>query len=138
MNHKDIFLLIGSNSGDRLNQLKKASDFIRKEIGTPIVKSKIYETAPWGKTNQPHFLNQAIKIESALSPNELIIEVQRIEQKLGRTRIERWGERSIDIDIIYYEDKIIDNLDLIVPHPHLTERRFVLIPLTEISPDFIH
>src|SRR6478609_3030678 len=109
MIHKNIFLLIGSNSGDRLSQLKLANEFIRKEIGDILAKSKIYETAPWGKTDQPHFLNQAIKIKTPLSPDELLAKIQSIEQKLGRTRIEKWGQRSIDIDIIYYEDEIIDS-----------------------------
>jgi len=138
MNHKDIFLLIGGNSGDRLGQLKIASELITKEIGATVAKSKIYETAPWGKEDQPHFLNQAIKIETPFSPSELLIKVQGIEQKLGRTRVEKWGERLIDIDIIYFGNKIIDKSDLVIPHPHLTERKFVLIPLTEISPEFVH
>lgn len=130
--------MIGSNSGDRLSQLKMANELIGKEIGTTIAKSKIYETAPWGKADQPHFLNQLIKIETLLSPNELLVKVQSIEQKLGRARVEKWGERSIDIDIIYFEDKIIDSSNLVVPHPHLTERKFVLIPLNEVSPEFVH
>lgn len=130
--------MIGSNSGDRLGQLNQAHEFIAKEIGSAVAKSKIYETAPWGKTDQPHFLNQALRIETPFSPHELLFKVQSIEQKLGRTRMEKWGERLIDIDIIYFEDKIIDSSNLAIPHPHLTERKFVLIPLTEISPEFIH
>jgi len=138
MVHKNIFLLLGSNSGDRSDQLKMAIDLIENEIGKIIIKSKIYETIPWGKVDQPLFLNQALKIESPLSPNELLINAQSIEQKLGRTRLEKWGERLIDIDIIYYRDKIIDSSNLVIPHPHLTERKFVLVPLTEISPEFAH
>jgi len=138
MIHKNIFLLLGSNSGDRSDQLKMAIDLIENEIGKIFAKSKIYETAPWGKVHQPIFLNQALKIESPLSPDELLINAQSIEQKLGRTRLEKWGERLIDIDIIYYGDKIIDSSNLVIPHPHLTERKFVLVPLTEISPEFTH
>ena len=130
--------MLGSNSGDRSGQLRMAIDFIEKEIGNIIVKSKIYETAPWGKVDQPTFLNQALKIESPFSPDELLVKVQSIEQLQGRIRLEKWGERTIDIDIIYYGDKIIDSSFLVIPHPHLTERRFVLMPLTEISPDHIH
>jgi 2-amino-4-hydroxy-6-hydroxymethyldihydropteridine diphosphokinase len=115
-----------------------AREFIGKEIGNLIAKSKIYETAPWGKTTQPHFLNQALEIESLLSPKELLVKVKSIEQALGRTRLEKWGERSIDIDIIYFGDKVIDSSDLVIPHLHLTERKFVLVPLAEISPEFIH
>jgi len=130
--------LLGSNSGDRSGQLRIAIDVIEKEIGHTIAKSKIYETAPWGKVDQPHFLNQIVKIESPLLPDELLVKVQLIERKLGRTRVEKWGERSIDIDIIYFGDKIVDSSELVIPHPHIAERRFVLVPLAEISPEFIH
>jgi 2-amino-4-hydroxy-6-hydroxymethyldihydropteridine diphosphokinase len=138
MIHQNIFLLLGSNSGERLWQLKLANELIEKEIGSIVAKSKIYETAPWGKADQPPFLNQAIKIETPFSPEKLLVKVQSIEQELGRTRVEKWGERSIDIDIIYFGNKIIDSSNLIIPHQHLTERKFVLIPLTEVSPEFIH
>lgn len=130
--------MIGSNSGDRLSQLKMAGELIGKEIGSTFVKSTIYETAPWGKTDQPHFLNQLIKTETRLSPDELLVKIQYIEQILGRTRVEKWGERSIDIDIIYFGDKIINTSALVIPHPHLTKRKFVLIPLSEVGPEFIH
>ncbi len=138
MLYRNIFLLLGSNSGDRSGQLGMAIEFIGKEIGSTVARSKIYETAPWGKTDQPNFLNQAIEIESQLSPKELLVKIQLIEQTLGRKRLEKWGERSIDIDIIYFGDTIIDRSDLIIPHLHLTERKFVLIPLVEISAEFIH
>ena len=138
MIHKNIFLLLGSNSGDRSRQLRMAIEFIVKEVGNSIAESKIYETAPWGKMDQPHFLNQAIEIESPLSPKDVLVKVQSIEQRLGRTRLEKWGERSIDIDIIYFGDTIIDTPDLVIPHLHIAERKFVLIPLVEISPEFIH
>jgi len=138
MIHKNIFILLGSNSGDRSGELRMAIDFIKKEIGKIIAQSKIYETAPWGKVDQPHFLNQALKIESSFSPDELLDNLQSIEQALGRTRVEKWGERSMDIDILYYGDKIIDSSTLVIPHLHLAERKFVLVPLTEISPEFLH
>jgi len=138
MLHKNIFLLLGSNSGDRFGQLRMAVEFIEKEIGSIITKSKVYETAPWGKADQPHFLNQIIKIDSPLLPDELLVKVQLIERRLGRTRLEKWGERSIDIDIIYFGDKMVDSSKLIIPHTHIAERRFVLVPLAEISPEFIH
>jgi 2-amino-4-hydroxy-6-hydroxymethyldihydropteridine diphosphokinase len=138
MLHRNIFLLLGSNSGDRAGQLKLANEFVEREMGTIVARSAIYETAPWGKTNQPHFLNQALQIESPLSPGELLLKVQLIESTLGRTRLEKWGERSIDIDIIYFGDKIIRAPDLVIPHPHLAERKFVLVPLAEIRPEFTH
>jgi len=138
MLHQNIFLLLGSNSGNRAGQLKGAIDFIEKEVGNIIAKSKIYETAPWGKLDQANFLNQAIRIESPLSPHELLVKIQSIEQRLGRTRLEKWAERLIDIDIIYFGDKTIDHPDLAIPHPHLAERKFVLVPLAEISGEFVH
>ena len=138
MHQRNIFLLLGSNSGDRPGQLRQALQYIESETGNIIARSKTYETAPWGKTDQPDFLNQAIHIESLLSPVELLFKVQGIEHLLGRTRQEKWGERSMDIDILYFSDMIIDIQGLHIPHPHLAERRFALVPLTEISPDFIH
>jgi len=138
MNQRNIFLLLGSNVGDRPGQLGMAINLIEKEIGDVTAKSKIYQTAPWGKLDQPYFLNQALQIESRLSPTELLFKVQSIEGTLGRTRIEKWGERIIDIDIIYFGNKLIVMPDLVIPHSHMAERKFVLIPLTEINPDFIH
>ncbi len=138
MYNRNIFLLLGSNIGDRSAQLELAIKLIEKDIGDVTLKSKIYETAPWGKSDQPHFLNQALQIESQLSPNELLFKVQSIEHNLGRTRIEKWAERIIDIDIIYFGNELINTTDLVIPHPHLAERKFALIPLVEISPEFIH
>lgn len=138
MIHKNISLLLGSNSGDRSSQLKLAIDLIQQHIGEIIAKSKVYETAPWGKPDQPLFLNQAIQIESLYSPKELLDKVQFIEYTLGRSRVEKWGERSIDIDIIYFGNVVINEPVLVIPHPHLAERKFALIPLTEINPEFVH
>jgi 2-amino-4-hydroxy-6-hydroxymethyldihydropteridine diphosphokinase len=138
MTHKNIFLLLGSNSGDRLNQLSLAKNLIQHGAGKIVATSKIYETAPWGKRDQPHFLNQAVQLEASYSPEELLEKVQLIEKRLGRTRAEKWGERSIDIDIIYYANEIINRSTLIIPHPHISERKFVLVPLTEIKPGFVH
>jgi 2-amino-4-hydroxy-6-hydroxymethyldihydropteridine diphosphokinase len=138
MLQRDIFLLLGSNSGDRSGQLKLAIEFIENEIGRLLARSKVYETAPWGKADQPDFLNQALHVESLLSPIELLFKVQGIERALGRERKEKWGERSIDIDILYFDDMTIDIRGLVIPHPHLAERRFVLVPLAEISPEFVH
>ncbi len=138
MLRRNIFVLLGSNSDDRPGQLRQAVESIESETGSIIARSKVYETAPWGKTDQPDFLNQALQIESRLSPVELLFKVQGIEHSLGRTRQEKWGERSMDIDIIYFGDLIIDIPGLNIPHLHLAERRFVLVPLTEISPEFVH
>ncbi len=138
MLHRNIFLLLGSNAGDRSGQLSLAEESIEREAGSIIARSKTYETAPWGKADQPNFLNKALHLESLLSPIELLFTIQGIENSLGRTRQEKWGARSMDIDIIYFDDMIIHITGLVVPHPHLSERRFVLVPLAEISPEFVH
>ena len=138
MLQRNIFLLLGSNSGDRPGHLRQTIEFIENEIGHLLARSKIYETAPWGKADQPDFLNQVLQVESPLSPIELLLKAQSIERASGRTRQEKWGERSMDIDILYFADKTIDIPGLVIPHPHLAARRFVLVPLVEISSDFIH
>jgi 2-amino-4-hydroxy-6-hydroxymethyldihydropteridine diphosphokinase len=138
MIHRNIFLLLGSNSGDRLGYLRQAIALVEQEIGERITSSKVYETAPWGKTDQPNFLNQVIEIESQLSPDDLLVKVQSIEGRLGRVRAEKWSERAIDVDILYFGDKIIESSYLVIPHPHLAERKFVLVPLVEISSEFVH
>jgi len=136
---KDAYLLLGTNLGDRMQNLTTAIAFIAKEIGHVFAKSSVYETAAWGKTDQPGFLNQAIAVKSDLAPMQLLKVLLAIEQKMGRVRLERWGERLIDIDIIFYEDIIVqDNDDLHLPHPEMHKRRFVLAPLNEIAADFIH
>src|SRR5258708_3134027 len=138
MDHQNIFLLIGSNIGDRIRQIQSGIQLIEKEIGTIKSRSKVYETAPWGKTDQPNFLNQAFLVASPLSPNELLLKIKSIEHAQGRTRVEKWGERTIDIDIIYFGNETINKSDLVIPHPHLAERKFFLFPLTQIIPEFIH
>ena len=138
MTETTIFLLLGSNLGDRFKNLMTAWDGIAREIGTVIATSAVYETEPWGKTNQPGFLNQAIQLESRWSPAELLEKILGLEKKMGRVRGEKWGERIIDIDIIYFGDQCIDTGELVIPHPRLSERRFVLVPLVEISPEFVH
>ncbi len=135
---KDIFLLLGSNLGDRLSNLQLCLEFIKENAGPILKLSSVYETAAWGKTDQPDFLNQAVQIETALQPNELLSACLNIEKKIGRQRKEKWRERLIDIDIIYFNDKTINSNELVIPHPRMAERRFVLVPLTEISPDFVH
>jgi 2-amino-4-hydroxy-6-hydroxymethyldihydropteridine diphosphokinase len=134
----NIFLLLGSNLGDRQQHLDAAIAAVAREAGPVVAKSAVYETAPWGKIDQPQFLNQAIEIHSDFSAHELLHKILEIEQTLGRKRAEKWGERLIDIDLIYFDQAVISDQALTVPHPHLQERRFVLVPLTEISPQFVH
>jgi 2-amino-4-hydroxy-6-hydroxymethyldihydropteridine diphosphokinase len=138
MSFQNIFLSLGSNLGDRLSNLSLCVNLIGTELGPVINLSTIYETEPWGKSNQPNYLNQAIQIETYLEPSELLSACQHIEREMGRQRDEKWGARLIDIDIIYFGDKILTSDRLIVPHPRIAERKFVLAPLNEISPAFLH
>ena len=135
---ENIFLLLGSNLGNRHNYLLEAINLIQINIGPIINKSSIYETAAWGKNDQPDFLNQAIYLQSDLTPGELLKQVLRIEGLLERKRKEFWGARTMDIDILFYGNQLIDEPNLSIPHKLLHERRFVLMPLNEIAPDFEH
>ncbi|WP_031528538.1 2-amino-4-hydroxy-6-hydroxymethyldihydropteridine diphosphokinase [Dyadobacter crusticola] len=131
-----IFLLLGSNLGDRAAILKQAREMIA-EIAPIISESSIYETEPWGITDQPAFLNQVIEVRSAEEPELLLTHLLQIEQELGRVRKVRWGARLIDIDMLYYGDTILENTTLTLPHPRIKERRFTLVPLSEIAADFL-
>jgi 2-amino-4-hydroxy-6-hydroxymethyldihydropteridine diphosphokinase len=133
-----VILLLGSNLGNRKGTLKKASGLIQKRIGAVLLQSSYYESEPWGKTDQPDFLNQALVVETKLSPQATLTAALSIERELGRIRSEKWGSRTIDVDVLYVEDQIINSDSLIVPHPGIAQRRFVLEPLAEIVPHFIH
>lgn len=135
---KNVFLLLGSNLGDRLQVVQAATKLIREGVGEIRAASSIYETAPWGVLDQPVFLNQVLSVETSLVPEEVLRVILNIEQELGRVRHERWGARVIDIDMLYFEDIVLDSARLTLPHPRLHERRFTLVPLNEIAPDFIH
>jgi len=134
----DVFLLLGSNLGDRKAYLQKAIDLIETELGAVLKKSSVYETGAWGKTDQPNYLNQVVQIHTQLSARQLLEKVLQIESNMGRVREERWGARIIDIDILFYGQDIINEPGLIVPHPELHNRRFTLEPLNEIGPDLQH
>lgn len=133
-----IFLLLGSNLGDRENYIRQARDLINQQIGFVELCSSLYETAAWGKTNQPNFLNQVIRLRSGMTALKLLKSIWSIEDDLNRTREERWGARTIDIDILFYGSEIINLPELIIPHKLLQERRFVLMPLDEIASDMNH
>lgn len=136
---RKAYLLLGSNLGNREEYLNKAIEAIAEKVGSISSTSSVYETEAWGKTDQPGFLNLAIAIETLLAPLELLENVLLIEKELGRTRHEKWGARMIDIDIIFYEEYIVnDENKLIIPHPEMQNRKFVLEPLAEIAPDLIH
>ncbi len=135
------FILLGSNMGNREELLSEAISLIELRCGKLILKSSLYESEPWGFETEHLFLNQAIAIESVLSPHDLLKELLTIEAELGRKRKENhigYESRPIDLDIIYYDDIINNDEDLILPHPRLHQRRFVLAPLCEIASDFVH
>ncbi len=132
------FLLLGSNEGDRKAYIEKACHSIEAGAGKIIAISSLYQTAAWGKEDQPAFLNQVIIIDTDMSPEDLLKTILAIESKFGRSRLEKWGSRTLDMDILFYGDQIISTKDLIVPHPAIAQRRFTLIPLAELAPDFVH
>jgi len=131
-------LHLGSNTGNPEHNIEMAEVMIAIRIGMILQKSNIYYTEPWGNKNQNYFLNLALKVSTNKSPEEILQAISIIENKMGRERIEKWGPRLIDIDIIFYGDAIIKNDCLEIPHPALSNRNFVLVPLMDICPDFIH
>lgn len=133
------YLLLGSNLGEREQYLADALKLISTRIGNIFAESGIYETEAWGKTDQPGFLNIAVGVETELSALQLLESALEIEALLGRIRHEKWGARLIDIDIIFYNDEIVDLGDqLQIPHLEMQNRKFVLEPLVEIAPDLQH
>jgi len=133
-----IFLGLGSNEGNSWLFLHQARSLIASEVGCIVRASTIYHTAAWGVKNQNDYLNQVIEIRTQLPPLELLEKILNIEQRLGRKRLIRWGSRTIDIDLLYYGHLCLDTPKLTLPHPHIPERRFVLVPMVEIAPDFVH
>jgi len=136
MNHL-IYLALGTNLGDRSANLHAALAALSSDVKV-IAESKVYETPPWGVENQPAFLNMAVKCETTLEPESLLKRIKQLEVRLGREQTFHWGPRLIDLDILFYDDLILKTESLTIPHPHLHERAFVLVPLAEIAPDFIH
>lgn len=130
-------LLLGSNLDNPLEQLSKAIMLIEELVDT-CTPSSIYKTAAWGNTEQNDFYNQGLLIETDIEPNDLMKKLIEIEVKMGRTRLNKWEPRIIDIDIIAIEDNIIKTDNLEVPHPHMQNRMFVLIPMNELAPNWIH
>lgn len=133
-----IYLLLGANLGDRVATLRRAVDLIAERVGPTFSQSNLYETAPWGLTDQPTYLNQVVCVETDLEPEKVLSQTQTIEQELGRVRSKKWGARIIDIDVLYYDQRILQTATLTIPHPYLHLRRFTLVPLVEIAPDFVH
>ena len=133
-----VYLLIGGNMGDRMANLAEATHLINQEIGPIQLTSSIYETAAWGNTNQPDFLNQALMLHTSLDAEKVMHQLLNIEIGMGRKRDIPMGPRTIDLDIMYFNDLVIDNELITIPHPKIAERRFVLMPLAEIAPQFLH
>ena len=136
MEHK-IYIALGTNLGDRELHLREAVQALAPKIQV-LAQSLIYETAPWGFREQPDFLNQVIAAQTNLSPHELLAYLKDIEIRLGRRPTFRNGPRTVDLDILFYDDLVIDEHHLIIPHPRLEQRAFVLVPLMDIAPDFQH
>jgi len=135
----EVFLGVGTNLGDREKNLSDVTAIIERSIGDILLASSIYETEPWGFEAKDEFLNMVLKVSTGLGPSELLSRILGIEISMGRLRGEKqYSSRIIDIDILLYGDRIIDEEDLCIPHPHLHERKFVLVPLCEIAPGLIH
>ncbi|MDB5142562.1 MAG: folK [Mucilaginibacter sp.] len=134
----DVFLLLGSNLGDRQAYLQQAMEHIEADVAPILKRSSIYETQSWGKTDAPNYLNQVIQLNTELPAQIILQKILHVENVLGRKREEKWGSRIIDIDILFYGTDIIEGLGLNVPHPELHHRMFTLAPLSEIAPDLIH
>ena len=135
---KRVYIGLGSNCGFKQENLAVARNKVTELEGTGISKSSsLYLTAPWGRTEQEDFINQVIEIETALEPLALLQGLQEIEIKMGRQRKEKWGPRIIDLDILLFGEEIIALQELVIPHPHLYARLFVLIPLQEIAPQLV-
>ncbi len=133
-----VYLQLGSNMGDRQQHLADATESISSHLGEITIRSKIYESTPWRVDGQHNYLNQVIIVKTLLSAEDTLLIILQIENDLGRVRIEKWGERLIDIDIIFFNDEIYESAHLCIPHKHMHERNFVLVPLNEIASNFVH
>ena len=132
------YLLLGSNLSDRATLLQGAREYLTATAGEIVAASQLYETAAWGREDQPAYLNQALAVQTGLSAADLLAVCLATEQQAGRERLERWGSRTLDVDILFFGNKVIDTPRLTVPHPRLAERRFVLVPLAEIADMLVH
>ena len=131
------YLALGTNLGNRLLNLKTAREALSERVRL-VASSPVYETPPWGILDQPAFLNQVVQVETELSPSDLLRYLKRLEMHMGRVPAERYGPRLIDIDILFYDQRMVEMRTLRIPHPHLAERAFVLVPLADLAPDLRH
>lgn len=134
------YLLLGSNLGDKKNNLLKAIDFINGHVAPVTGVSSMYQTAPWGFSSEQDFLNQALEIKASVSPEELLARLLEMELRFGRVREPGAGyqARTLDADILFYSDLVISGETLVLPHPRMHLRRFALMPMCELAPDFLH
>ena len=137
MDEHTVYLALGSNVGNRAANLKAAIAALPPQMEVK-AKSRVYETPPWGYTNQEKFLNQVVMVQTYLAPEPLLKHLKRLEVALGRVPTFQYGPRLIDLDILLYDDLVIDSAALKIPHPHMHERGFVLLPLMDIAPDLMH
>ena len=135
---KEVILIIGGNMGDRTGFLTEAKSKLKHNLGEIKKMSSMYETQAWGDKSNGDYLNQVLILQTEYEPEEVLEIALKVEKELGRERDVKWGNRTMDIDILYFGEKIINKPNLILPHPYIAERRFVLVPLDEILPDFIH
>lgn len=137
-NNQLVFIALGTNQGDKSENLDTAIDKIIEQTGPVLAMSKLYETDAWGLEDQEHFYNLVIAVDTDLTPQALLQKLLDIEKEMGRERIQKWGPRIIDLDILFYKNQIIDTPNLTIPHPDLQNRNFVLIPLLDICPFMNH
>ena len=133
-----VYLGLGTNLGDRLANLEQSICRIAAQVGPILSQSRVYQTKAWGVVDQPDFLNQVIKVRTQLSPEVTLTTILAIETAMGRIRTRKWYTRLIDIDLLFYNALIIETPTLVVPHPYIQDRNFVLAPLVELAPDFVH
>jgi 2-amino-4-hydroxy-6-hydroxymethyldihydropteridine diphosphokinase len=134
---RQVYLGLGSNLGDRAGYLRRARENLAPEVKL-LRASSVYETPPWGYSDQPAFLNQVVEVQTDLEPEALLAKLKGIESELGRVKNFRYGPRCIDLDILFYEHCVYQSERLTIPHPSLAERAFVLVPMNELAPNFIH
>jgi 2-amino-4-hydroxy-6-hydroxymethyldihydropteridine diphosphokinase len=132
------FIGIGSNTGDKEENCREAIDKLGKSCGNIKKISSVHITEPWGLRDQPSFVNMAVKIETGLDPEALLLALKSIESDMGREKSVKWGPRCIDLDILVYDDVVMDTDALTIPHPMLHQRKFALAPLEEIAPELVH
>ena len=132
-----IYLGLGTNLGNRMSNLQRAISSM-SQVMTVTAVSPIYESEPWGVTDQPMFLNMCLEATTVLNPKTLLHFLKNLENEMGREETIKWGPRIIDIDILLYDDQVLENSTLTIPHPYMHEREFVMVPLANIAPDVVH